>query len=260
MFPFPIELGPVAISFYGVMVAVGVLAGLGLFGVTAPRRGLTAVQARDFCFWMILAGLAGSRFFYVIFHWPEFAGDTWWSVFAYWRGGLMFQGGLVGALAVSPFFLKRHGLKFWPTVDVMAPSLALGQCFGRLGCFAAGCCYGHVTGEDNPLAVTFPYGGLAPADWPLWPVQLFESFGLLALTLILLWAGRRPAFSRPGRVGALYLFGAGLLRLAMESFRGDFRGEAVIWNLPPTSLTAAAAVLLGLWLLRPKTRQTPSAA
>ena len=248
MFPDPIQLGPLAISFYGLMVAVGVLAALALFSVTAPRRGLTAPLTRDFCFWMILAGLAGSRFFYVVFHWPEFSGDLW-GVFAYWRGGLMFQGGVIAALLVSPFFLKRYGLEFWPAVDVMAPSLALGQCFGRLGCFAAGCCYGRLTTADNPLAVVFPYGSLAPAGWPLWPVQLFESLGLLALTLILVKTTKLQAFSRPGRVGALYLFGAGLLRLAMESLRGDYRGDPVIWNLPPTTLAAGAAAIVGLLLL-----------
>ena len=248
MFPDPVKLGPLAISFYGLMVAVGVLAALALFSVTAPRRGLSAPLARDFCFWMILAGLIGSRFFYVVFHWSEFSNDLW-GVFAYWRGGLMFQGGVITALAVSPFFLKRYGLEFWPTVDVMAPSLALGQCFGRLGCFAAGCCYGRLTSPDSPLAVVFPYGSLAPAGWPLWPVQLFESFGLLVLALVLVRTTRLPAFSRPGRVGALYLLWAGLLRLGMECLRGDYRGDPVFWNLPPTTLTAAAAALIGLALL-----------
>ena len=248
MFPHPIQLGPLAISFYGLMVAVGVLAALALFSVTAPRRGLTAPVTRDFCFWMILAGLIGSRFFYVVFHWPEFAGDLW-GVLAYWRGGLMFQGGVIAALAVSPIFIRRYGLDFWPTVDVMAPSLALGQCFGRLGCFAAGCCYGRLTTADNPVAVIFPYGSLAPAGWPLWPAQLLESFGLLILALVLVRATKLPAFSRPGRVGALYLLGAGLLRLGLEFLRGDYRGDPVIWNLPPTTLTAAAAAACGLWLL-----------
>lgn len=256
MFPDPINLGPLAISFYGLMVAVGVLAGLALFSVTAHRRSLTAPLARDFCFWMILAGLIGSRLFYVVFHWPEFSGDLG-GVFAYWRGGLMFQGGVLTALAVSPFFLKRYGLKFWPTVDVMAPSLALGQAFGRLGCFSAGCCYGRLTSPDNPVAVIFPHGSLAPSGWPLWPTQLFESFGLLALTLILLKAMASPSFSRPGRTGALYLFGAGLLRLVMEGLRGDYRGDPVIWNLPPTTLAAAAAVIVGLALL---IRRRPGAA
>ncbi len=248
MFPEPLRLGPLAFSFYGLMVAVGVLAALYLFRFTAPRRDLTPAVARDFCFWMVLSGLLGSRVFYVIFHWPEFAGQMG-QIFAYWRGGLMFQGGVLLALAVSPIVLKRYHLTFWPTMDVMAPSLALGQAFGRVGCFGAGCCYGRLTESDNPLAVVFPLNSLAPAGWPLWPAQLMESAGLMVLAAILLIALPRPSFRRPGRLAGLYLLGAGLMRTGMEFLRGDYRGDPVIWNLPPTTLAAMLAVLLGVALL-----------
>lgn len=250
MFPQPLMIGPLALSFYGLMVALGVVAALALFHLTAPRRDLSPGQARDFCFWMILAGLVGSRFFYVVFHWPEFAGQPA-TVLAYWRGGLMFQGGVLLALALAPIFLRRYGLSFWPTADVMAPSLALGQAFGRLGCFAAGCCHGRYAGEGNPLALVFPPGSLAPAGLPLWPTQLMESGGLLVLALILTLAVRSGgrAFSRPGRAAALYLFGAGLLRLGMEFLRGDYRGDPLVWGLAPTTLTAMLAAALGLALL-----------
>lgn len=249
MFPNHLTLGPISLTFYGLLVALGMVAALALFTLTAPRRGITPGQARDFCFWMILAGLLGSRFFYVVFHWSEFSGQPA-SVLAYWRGGLMFQGGLVTALALSPFFLRYYRLPFWPTADVMAPSLALGQCFGRLGCFSAGCCYGRLTGADNPLAVIFPPGSLAPWGLPLWPTQLMEFFGLLALAILLTLAVRSDSvtFSRPGRVAALYLFGAGLLRLGMEFLRGDYRGEPVLWGLAPTALAAILALLAGLVL------------
>lgn len=249
MFPNHLALGPMSLNFYGLLVALGMLAALALFTLTAPSRGLTPGRARDFCFWMILAGLLGSRFFYVVFHWSEFAGQPA-SVLAYWRGGLMFQGGLLTALALSPFFLRYYHLPFWPTADVMAPSLALGQCFGRLGCFSAGCCYGRVTGVDNPLAVIFPPGSLAPWGLPLWPTQLMESFGLMVLAILLTLAVRSDsaAFSRPGRVAALYLFGAGLMRLSMEFLRGDYRGEPVLWGLAPTTLAAILALLVGLIL------------
>lgn len=248
MFPEPLHLGPVSLSLYGLMAALGVLAALALFSYTAPRRGLAPGLARDFCFWVILAGLLGSRVFYVLFHWPEFAGDLP-GIFAYWRGGLMFQGGLVAALLLSPLILRHYGLKFWPTADVMAPSLALGQAFGRLGCFAAGCCYGRPT-ENARLAVYFPPDSLAPSGLPLWPVQIFESAALFGLCLILLLAMKSRAGQPVGRVAALYLTGAGAIRLIMELFfRGDFRGEPLLANLPPTTLTALAALFLGLFLL-----------
>ncbi|MDR1045006.1 MAG: prolipoprotein diacylglyceryl transferase [Candidatus Adiutrix sp.] len=250
MFPVPFRLGPLSISFYGFMVAAGVLAALVLFSWTAARRNLKAARCRDFCFWMVLAGLLGSRIFYILFHWPEFAGQPA-AMLAYWRGGLMFQGGVLAALVLSPIFLKRYALPFGPTADVMAPSLALGQAVGRLGCLGAGCCYGGPAGPDNPLALIFPPGSLAPAGLPLWPTQLMESAGLfiLALTLFLIIRSRLRFFSRPGRLAALYLMSAGLLRLLVEFFRGDFRGAAIVAGLPPTSLTALAAAVSGLILL-----------
>jgi len=251
MFPGLIKLGPLALNFYGLAVALGVLAAMALAGLNAPRRGLKAAVVRDFCFWMVLAGLVGSRLAYVSFHWPEFAGD-WGSIPAYWRGGLMFQGGLAGALLVSPWFLKKEGLLFWPTADVLAPSLALGQALGRLGCLSAGCCYGHPLQPGTGWGLTFPPGSQAPAGLPLWPTQAVEAFSLALLALGLTAALRAPGFRRPGQVAALYLAGAGAIRLALESFRGDYRGEPLFFGLPPTTLAAALTLGLGLvFLLRP---------
>jgi phosphatidylglycerol:prolipoprotein diacylglycerol transferase len=247
MFPGLLHLGPLALSFYGLAVALGVLAGMALVSLTAPWRGLSAAVLQDFCFWMVLAGLIGSRLAYVAFHWPEFAAD-WPGILAYWRGGLMFQGGLAGALLVAPFFLKKERLAFWPTADVLAPSLALGQALGRLGCLSAGCCHGLPLPPGASWGLTFPPGSQAPAGLPLWPTQPVEAFFLALLALGLMAALRAPLFRRPGRVAALYLAGAGALRLVLEFFRGDYRGEALL-NLPPTTLAAALTLALGLWLL-----------
>lgn len=253
MFPEPLTLGPLHFSVYGLMAAAGVLAALALFSRTARHRGLTPGQARDFCFWMVLIGIFGARIFYVMFHWPEFA-DQMTEVFAYWRGGLMFQGGVILAALASPFILKRYRLDFWSAMDVMAPSLALGQSLGRLGCFGAGCCYGRPAGPGNPLAVIFPLHSQAPSGWPLWPAQLMDALCLAVLSVILCRAIRSASFRRPGQVTGLYLLLAGLTRVGMDFMRGDYRGDPIIGNLPPTTLAAMAAAGLGLaalWLRRP---------
>jgi phosphatidylglycerol:prolipoprotein diacylglycerol transferase len=248
MFPGMIKLGPLALNFYGLAVALGVLAAMVLVGLTAPRRGLKTAVVRDFCFWMVLAGLVGSRLAYVAFHWPEFAGD-WWGIPAYWRGGLMFQGGPVLAVLVSPYFLQKEGLAFWPTADVLAPSLALGQALGRLGCLAAGCCYGHPLEPGAGWGLIFPPESQAPAGLPLWPTQAVEAFSLALLALGLVVALGAPRLRRPGLVAALYLAGTGAIRLILEVFRGDFRGEPLFFDLPPTALAAALFLVLGLALL-----------
>ena len=248
MLPGLLKLGPLALSFYGLAVALGVMAALLLLGLNAPRRGLPVAAGRDFCFWMVLAGLLGSRLAYVAFHWPEFERD-WGGVLAYWRGGLMFQGGLAGALLASPFFLKKEGLPFWPAFDVLGPSLALGQALGRLGCLSAGCCYGHPLEPGAAWGLTFPPASQAPPGLPLWPTQAVEAFFLALLALGLTAALRAAWARRPGQVAALYLAGAGGLRLVMELFRGDFRGAPLFYGLPPTTLAAALTLVLGLALL-----------
>ena len=247
MFPGMLKLGALSLSFYGLAVASGLLAALLLLSLTAPRRGLEVAGVRDFCFWMVLAGLVGSRLAYVVFHWPEFEGD-WAAIPAYWRGGLMFQGGLVGAILVSPFFLKKEYLAFWPTADVLAPSLALGQALGRLGCLAAGCCYGRPLAADAPWGLTFPPDSHELGGQPLWPTQPAEAFLLALLALGLTAALGASRLRRPGLVAALYLLGAGAVRLTLECFRGDYRGEPVFLNLPPTTLTALLTLVLGLAL------------
>ena len=251
MFPEAFQLGPLSINFYGLMVALGAGAGLALYCLTAPWRNLPPAVLRDVCFWLILAGIIGARLFFVIFNWDEFSGNLG-SIFAYWRGGLMFQGGLFLAVALSPIVLKYYGLPFWDSLDTSVPSLALGHALGRLGCLGAGCCYGELTTPDNPLAIYFPLDAQAPSACPLWPTQLMEFFGLLILVLILLAALKSSSrfFQYPGKVTGLYLFLTGLLRIFVENFRGDFRGEPIFWGLPPTTVMAALVVILGIWLLK----------
>ena len=250
MFPDAFQIGPLSVNFYGLMIALGAGSGLALYSLTAPWRNIPPSVLRDVCFWLILAGIVGARLFHVIFNWAEFS-DNLGGIFAYWRGGLMFQGGLFLAVALSPMVLKYYGLPFWSSLDVSVPSLALGHALGRLGCLGIGCCYGELTTADNPLAIYFPLGAQAPSACPLWPTQLMEFFGLFIIALILLSALKSSSrfFQQPGKVAGLYLFLAGFLRLFVEYFRGDFRGEAILWGLPPTTVMAALVIILGIWIL-----------
>ncbi len=250
MFPDPTILGPFSFSNYGILTAIALLAALLLFSFTAKHRDLSPLVVRNFSFWIVLSGLICARIAYVIFHWPQFSAN-YLNIFAYWQGGLMFQGSFIGALLLSPIFLKTHGLKFWPTADVLAPSLALGQGIGRLGCLSAGCCYGRPTDAETWGALVFPHGSLAPANVHLWPTQPVESLGLFIIAIFLVWAIRsdRKFFQPRGRIAALYLTAAGALRLFLENWRGDFRGEALFGLIPPTTFVAVLALLLGLLAL-----------
>ncbi|MDR0549296.1 MAG: prolipoprotein diacylglyceryl transferase [Deltaproteobacteria bacterium] len=242
MWPQLLTIGPFSLNAYGLLVALGALVGLIALQKTAPLAGWPKKEATDLGFWLIVMGLIGARLFYVICHLAEFQRQPL-RVLAYWRGGLMFQGGVVLAAFFAYGYVKLKGLNFWGLADSLAPPLALGQSLGRLGCHAAGCCYGQAAPLTFPLTVTFPPGGAAPAGFPLYPTQLSESLGLLALFVFLYgFLKKRPP---NGRIFGLYLIGAGSLRLIMERYRGDYRGSPILGEAP-TFWLALGAVALGL--------------
>jgi phosphatidylglycerol:prolipoprotein diacylglycerol transferase len=203
-------------------------------------------MVRYFAVIMLFAGLIGSRLFYVISHYENFSGRLLEALY-FWRGGLMFQGGLLTALVLSFLLTRLWKVPFYQMADAMAPALTIGQGVGRIGCFMEGCCYGRGAPEGFPLGVVFPIGGGAPPGRALYPTQAAESVGLLILTFILFWLLTRD--KRPcGQVFGAYLVGAGFLRLAVELFRGDDRGP-LFMGFPFTTWAAIVLALWGLWIL-----------
>ncbi|MDR0355872.1 MAG: prolipoprotein diacylglyceryl transferase [Deltaproteobacteria bacterium] len=245
MLPQGLSLGPFSFSGYGLMVMAGVVAGLWLLGQTAPKAGTTGKKAFDMAFYLIIAGIFGSRLAYVLFHLPHYAVNPI-SMLKYWEGGLMFQGGLLAGLLVAVILARLQHLNLLMMADAIAPGLALGQAFGRLGCLLAGCCYGFVAPDSFPFGQTFPFGSLAPAGRPLYPTQAAESLGLFAITAILLFLLQRK---RPvGLVLGAYLALSGCLRFIVDQYRGDFRGPRT-FGLVPTSWAALCIALSGLFLI-----------
>ena len=165
MFPtlFTVRFGGRELAFhtYGILIAIGLAAGIALGYREGRRRGFDGGRVLDAAFWMIVAGLVGSRIVYGIVNAREFArvcfhggGETRSAgavladcarILAIWQGGLVFYGGVAGAALVGWRFAKREGWSFAAFGDLFAPGLALGHAFGRLGCFAAGCCFGKET-------------------------------------------------------------------------------------------------------------------
>jgi phosphatidylglycerol:prolipoprotein diacylglycerol transferase len=226
------------------MLILAVLSSLAFINWTAPRAGISPKKAFDLAFWLFVVGLLGSRAAYVITHIKYFSYQPLNSL-KYWEGGLMFQGGLVAGLGLVMVLAALGRFHFLVMADAISPPLALGQAIGRVGCFLVGCCHGRLAPDWLPLTLTFPHGSLAPPGFPLYPTQVMESVGLFLITLLLMYLlGRtRPA----GLIFAVYLSLAGLLRFAIDFFRGDNRGPAA-FGLPPTSWAALAIFLSGLAL------------
>jgi phosphatidylglycerol:prolipoprotein diacylglycerol transferase len=223
----------------------------------------------------LAGGLAGARALHIALAPSQYS----FKIFAIWEGGIVFYGGFVGALAAGVFYLWRRRAPVLVVADVMAPSLALGMVFGRMGCFLKGCCFGAVT--DLPWGIRFPQivetfvrdgqtcqeitGSPAflqhrhdfPAQMadatqslPVHPVQAYESLAMLGLFALLSWYwARRP---RPGRVLASLGIGYGLWRFLVEFLRGDPHPQALGLNFSQLVSLGVAAVAVLFWLIVPR--------
>jgi phosphatidylglycerol:prolipoprotein diacylglycerol transferase len=236
---------------YGVMVMLGFLAGIALVVRDGRARQVPADALLDLSWWILVSGVLGSRVLFVAQNLDQFgalarAGDRW-APLRLWDGGLVFYGGALCATAVTVWFARRRGWRFLELADLFAPGLVLGHVLGRLGCFAAGCCYGKLCPPGGPC-VQFPAGSVAAAELgsaptaPLYPTQLFESAALLALFVLLrLYRRRQPVAAPRGQIFLLYLAGYSILRFVLELYRGDVN-RRFLWPLPVPPL----ARLLGL--------------
>ncbi|MBX5480593.1 MAG: prolipoprotein diacylglyceryl transferase [Myxococcaceae bacterium] len=155
----------VPIHTYGVMIATGFILAVVLAGALAKQewRGEEGLRKRDqvmdLAFWVLLSGLAGSRILFVIVNWKQYAENPG-DLFSL-GGGLVFYGGLIGATIAGYVYTRVYKIEFFRLADLAMPTVSLGQCFGRLGCFSAGCCWGDVTKEGFLFGAKFPGAGLA---------------------------------------------------------------------------------------------------
>ena len=185
---------------YGFLLALSFLIGTGLSAWLAKREGLKPEAILDVVICIILGAFVGARVYYVLLYRDRFRGDFLRAFVPFVEagegfGGLVLFGGIVGGVVAALLYLRLRRLPAGGYLDTIAPSIALGVALTRVGCFLNGCCHG--IGWDSPLAVSFPPGSPAGQFQEeigaagLHPSQLYESFGGLAILLLLLTAGRR---------------------------------------------------------------------
>ncbi|MBU6410318.1 MAG: prolipoprotein diacylglyceryl transferase, partial [Verrucomicrobia bacterium] len=144
MHPIAFHLGPLTIRWYGVMIALAFLFGLWTAMLRARREGIPAEKIGDVVLWIMAGAILGARIVYVTTYWrEEFAGQPFIEIFMIQRGGLVYYGGFIGAIVAGFLYLRWKRLPLWRTADVLAPSITLGNVFGRAGCLLNGCCYGR---------------------------------------------------------------------------------------------------------------------
>lgn len=218
MHPIAFNVFGFPIYWYGILAAIGFMMAFGTGSKRAAREGLPGEAIMNLAPWIIGGAIIGARLLYVITFWrEEFAGKPLYHIITVGRSGLVFYGGLIGASLGTIIYCWKNKLPLWKVADVMAPSVALGHAFGRIGCFMTGCCYGRAC--DLPWAVHFPAShethGLG-----VHPTQIYESALNFAFYGFLMLCYRRKKFD--GQIFAIYLLGYAILRAIVESFRGDY--------------------------------------
>ncbi len=240
MHPILIRFADITLHTYGVMLAGGFLLALFVALREARRTGQDPNQILDLGFYILIGALGGSRLFYVLGNWSEFR-DNPIEVVKFWHGGLVFYGGLIFAFLIAFWYVRKHSLSFPKLGDLAAPSIAIGQTLGRLGCFSAGCCYGAPT--NSFLGCTFTDElSLAPRGIPLHPTQLYESAATFGIFLALVVMRRKERFQ--GKIFWYYLLFYSIARFLIEFLRGDPRG----WFIPEV-LSTAQAIGIPVFLL-----------
>lgn len=274
----PLEI---PIHTYGILVAGGFLVAMTMASRAAERSGLDKDKVLDLSFGILVAAMIGSRILFIIVNWDEYAHDLA-GIFEFWKGGLVFYGGFIGAVAFSAWYMRKHEMPFLQYADALGPTVAIGQALGRLGCFSAGCCWGGACDAHYLFAARFPPESLAyqsqaanhlvaagaPTTIPIHPTQLYEAFGCALIFLFLTYWRSRKRFH--GELLALYLMLYAPLRATVETFRGDEERGRVFnflggwarhawWNLSTSELISVGIFAAGLAIYVVQSKRTSAA-
>ncbi|MEY4069177.1 MAG: hypothetical protein RLZZ332_1513 [Actinomycetota bacterium] len=230
-----LELGPLRLNAYGLMIALGAIAATWLMGRRLESRGWgTRDDASSIAIWAVPAGVVGARIYHVITDWERFDGRLV-DVFKIWQGGLGIWGGIAVGVVVGILIARRRGFSVLNTLTAVAPALPLAQAIGRFGNWFNQELFGRATTlpwgleiDDKHLPRGYESGTL------FHPTFLYEAIGNLVLCAVLLQLDRRaslraespvsaepPTYLRPGRLFLIYAAGYSLLRFFVEGLRID---------------------------------------
>jgi phosphatidylglycerol:prolipoprotein diacylglycerol transferase len=250
MHPILFSVGDWPVYSYGVLLAAAYLIGLQLGVMRARRAGVDPARVMDLGIYLIIAALVGAKLMLIAVDWNYFKSQPR-ELLSLVRAGGVFYGGLIAAVAVGLWLVRRYKLPVWTTADLMAPGIALGHVVGRFGCLLAGCCYGRPT--DVPWAITFTDPLAAqnvgtPLGIPLHPTQLYDAGAELLILGALLFTERK---GRPfaGRTFWLYLLLYGISRFIIEFYRGDPNRGTVMAGLSTSQFVSLLLVPGSLLML-----------
>jgi phosphatidylglycerol:prolipoprotein diacylglycerol transferase len=253
VYPELFSIGPITIYSYGVLLAASYLLGLWLAMRRAKQWGLDPTRVLDLGIYIIIAALIGAKLLLLIVDFDQFSSSPQ-DLLSLARSGGVFYGGLILAVVVAFWYIAHHRLPFWTTCDVFAPGIALGHVTGRLGCLAAGCCYGKPADVAWAITFTNPLAAAnvgTPLGIPLHPTQIYEA-GAELLILVILLATERHGRRFPGRTFWLYMLLYAISRYVVEIYRGDPRGElfGISTSQFISLVLAPLSIVMLVWLSR----------
>jgi len=270
--PLVFQLGPFALRWYGLLIALAVLVGLVLSTRLAKARGIDPGLIADLLPLVVLGAVLGARLYYVALEWRQYA-SNWVDVLSIWRGGIAIHGALIGGMVTTILFCRWRRQPFWPLLDVLVPSVALGQAIGRWGNFFNSEAYGLPT--QLPWKLKIPAANRTPEfleQLYFHPTFLYESLWNLGVTVLLLVLFRRATQGRlrlpAGALSCVYLMAYSSGRVWIEGLRID---PLCLFAEPPfceggirmaqlMSLVLIGLGGLGLWWLVGRGRPLPDPA
>ena len=253
MHPVLLHIGNFELASYGLMTALGYAAAAWYL---TPRlknsgiKGLTQDTFWNILFIVFLGAIIGGKLLFIIVSWPELGtslAEKLSTIIHDIRYGFVFFGGLLVAVAGALWYMRRKNLPILKTSDFLIVAVPLGHALGRIGCFLAGCCYGHPTTLPWGVRFTDPHA-LVPTELvnvPLHPTQLYEAALNFLLFLLLHYASKKP--HKEGKILVLYVLCYAVMRFGIEFLRGDFRGGFLV-GMSPSQVISLVVAGIAIWI------------
>lgn len=209
------KIGSFTVHGYGLMIGIGIIAAYLVAEYRAKKKELDSDSIFYLTLWCAAGGILGAKLLYYITQLKEIAADP--SLLLDVANGFVVYGGIIGGILAGYLFCKRNKLEFLKYFDLVMPSIALAQGFGRIGCFLAGCCYGKET--SCAAGIIFSHSEYAPNGIRLLPTQLISSgLNFLHFLVLIILAKRVRA---DGQIAGFYLIFYSAGRFILEFYRGD---------------------------------------
>lgn len=253
--PIILELGAIALRWYGLLIATAVLLGVTLSQFLAKKRRVNPDFLGDLAIVLVAGAIPCARLYYVVFQWQQYVQRSWWENFwhmlAIWEGGIAIHGAIIGGTIATIIFARAKRVSVWQFLDLVAPSLILGQAIGRWGNFFNSEAFGKPTDLPWKLFIAPQYRPVELINYEFFhPTFLYESIwnlGIFALLLwLFFWGLKKSNQLKTGTIAAVYLIGYSLGRVWIEWLRTD---SLMIGSLKIAQIISLGAIALGLLIL-----------